>query len=197
MTTPHGQPGGTGSQPTPWPREESGASAASSPEHPETAVQHPVTTNDGPTASTGSAAGDTDRLPPETHGFFAPETDEPPPPKPRREKTVTPGERKRRLVLLIGLLVAVVLLALAALAFIWPAFLVKRVLDAEAVEEGVRKVLTNDYQITKLESVSCPAGRELRPGNTFECVVRIDNREQTVPITVKTEDGQYEVARPK
>lgn len=135
-------------------------------------------------------------LPPES-GFFAPEgSQEALPPPPAAGPPKPPREPRSRLPLVIALAVAVVVLAVTLLGFVWPAFLVRRVLDAGAVEEGVTRVLTDAYQ-EKVQSASCPANRELRPGNTFECVVRIDDQERTVPVTVKTEDGQYEVARPK
>jgi len=73
----------------------------------------------------------------------------------------------------------------------------KTTFDNNAVQGGVRKILTDNYGIDKLSNVSCPAGQEVKVGKTFDCTVTIDNQQRTVTITVKSGGGDYEVSQPK
>jgi Domain of unknown function (DUF4333) len=44
--------------------------------------------------------------------------------------------------------------------------------------------------------VTCGEGVRVEVGATFECQATIDGEQVTVPITVTSEDGGYEVGRP-
>jgi Domain of unknown function (DUF4333) len=108
----------------------------------------------------------------------------------------------------IWVLTAVLVLAVAAflvLGFLVFGFLVpKKVLDEGALESdnGVKKVLTakppNGYDIPadKIESVDCPANKDVKVGNEFDCTVKIDGQDRTVHIKVRDDEGQYEVSAP-
>jgi Domain of unknown function (DUF4333) len=107
----------------------------------------------------------------------------------------------------IWVLTAVLVLAVAAflvLGFVTPGFLNKKVLDEGALEGdgGVKKVLTakspNGYDIPadKIESVDCPANKEVKAGTEFDCTVKIEGKDQTVHIKVRDDEGQYEVSPP-
>jgi uncharacterized protein DUF4333 len=104
----------------------------------------------------------------------------------------------------IWIVVAVIVLAAGAFAvtaFVTPGFLNKKVFDETALEgdNGVKKILTGDYNVQNVESVDCPADVEVRQGNTFQCKVKIggdEPKEQTVNVTIKDNEGQYEVAPP-
>ena len=73
----------------------------------------------------------------------------------------------------------------------------KTAFDNSAVERGVQSILTENYGIENVTAVSCPAGQEVKTGNTFDCTATIDNQQKTVTVTVKTDDGEYEVGQPK
>jgi uncharacterized protein DUF4333 len=73
----------------------------------------------------------------------------------------------------------------------------KTTFDNSAVQRGVQTILTDSYGIDKVSNVSCPAGQEVKVGKTFDCTVTIDNQQRTVTITVKSDQGDYEVSQPK
>jgi Domain of unknown function (DUF4333) len=105
----------------------------------------------------------------------------------------------------IWILMVVVVLGVAAflvLGLVTPGFLNTKVFDQSALqgEEGVKKVLVDDYKVPDIESVSCPADQEVKQGNKFECKVKVggdEPKELTVQITVTNDDGQYQVALPE
>jgi hypothetical protein len=91
--------------------------------------------------------------------------------------------------------VVVVIVVVAVLGFVTPGFFNTRVFDAAALQEGVQRVLTQDYELD-VSSVTCGEGVRVEVGATFECQATIDGEQVTVPITVTSEDGGYEVGRP-
>jgi hypothetical protein len=44
--------------------------------------------------------------------------------------------------------------------------------------------------------VTCPSGKRVDVGSTFECTVQIGDDPKTVSITVTSEEGDYEVGMP-
>jgi len=68
--------------------------------------------------------------------------------------------------------------------------------DNVAVQEGVKKILTEDYK-KNVTTVTCPAGQEVKAGRTFTCTANVDGQDRQVTITVKTDSGEYEVGEPK
>lgn len=99
---------------------------------------------------------------------------------------------------IIGVTSLVVVLAIAAvLLFLWPGWLNKKVFDQNAVQDGVVKLINDSYNMDATEA-SCPkAGdTEVKAGNTFDCTVKVDGQDKTVTITVKDDDGKYEVSVP-
>jgi hypothetical protein len=105
----------------------------------------------------------------------------------------------------IWITMVVVVLAVAAflvLGLVTPGFLNTKVFDQAALQgdEGVKKILVDDYRLENIESVSCPADQEVKQGNKFECTVKQggdDPKDLTVQITVTSDDGQYQVALPE
>jgi Domain of unknown function (DUF4333) len=73
----------------------------------------------------------------------------------------------------------------------------KTTFDNTAVQRGVETILTGSYGLENVSNVSCPAGQEVKTGSTFDCTVTIDNQQRTVTITVKSDEGEYEVSQPK
>jgi len=96
----------------------------------------------------------------------------------------------------LGLGAAVVLVAAAAVVLFWiPGLLVQKVFDAEAMNRDVQRVLTDNYGVEGVESVSCPEDQPVTVDETFTCDVTVDGGQQQVTITVKSEDARYQVGR--
>ncbi|WP_436499326.1 DUF4333 domain-containing protein [Actinokineospora sp. HUAS TT18] len=100
----------------------------------------------------------------------------------------------------VWILVTVVVLAVGAvgvLGFITPGWFNTKVFDQSAIQDGVKSILTDKYNIEKVESVTCPAKQEVKKGAQFTCTAKIAGEDKTINITVKTEtNGEYEVAPP-
>lgn len=109
-----------------------------------------------------------------------------------------PEKKKSNTGLWIGVVVAVlVVAAVGVLGFVTPGFFNKKVLDQNAVQQGVVKILKERYQ-EEATDVQCPADQEVKAGNSFTCDLKVDGEARTVTITVKTEsDAQYEVSQSK
>lgn len=107
---------------------------------------------------------------------------------------VTPRKRTG-LIWTIVVVVVVVIAVVAVLCFVWPGFLNTKVLDTSSVQNGVKSVLQNDYKLS-VGTVTCPASPEVKVGNTFTCQATVNGQQKQVQVTVKTSDGQYEVAQP-
>ncbi|AXB42955.1 hypothetical protein A4R43_10695 [Amycolatopsis albispora] len=71
-----------------------------------------------------------------------------------------------------------------------------KLFDHGAVAQGVRQVLTQSFEITDLGAVVCPPGQPVRAGHTFDCQAQVGAEQRSVPITVKTDEGEYEVGAP-
>lgn len=114
----------------------------------------------------------------------------------RAKKQASKGHTsgRRRLVLLaaaVGLVGATVVVTLLA-----SGSLTGSDLDKTAVQKGVQTVLTTNYGIGDATSVVCPAGVSATKGTTFTCTVEIGSLQQTVPVTVLNDTGQYQVGAP-
>jgi hypothetical protein len=88
-----------------------------------------------------------------------------------------------------------VLAAVLILGFVSPGYFITTVFDRDAVQEGVRRILSDDYG-RNVQAVTCPADQKVQPGATFICQASIDGARRDVTIMVKTDSGEYEVARP-
>ncbi|GAA4034613.1 hypothetical protein GCM10022247_69800 [Allokutzneria multivorans] len=108
-----------------------------------------------------------------------------------------PEKKKSKMPLIIGIVAIVVLAAVGVTGFITPGFFVSKVFDNTAMQNDVKKMLTERYGQTKTESVTCPAGQKVALNATFECKAKIDGKDKAIPITVKTAEGRYEVGYPK
>ena len=110
----------------------------------------------------------------------------------------TGSSGKSKTGLWIGIIVAVIVLAAAAILLFWkPGFLNTTVFDSSQMESGVESVLTDEYGISNVGDVSCPSGKEITKGNEFTCTVQIDGADQEVPITVNDSEGNYTVGQPQ
>ena len=111
--------------------------------------------------------------------------------------TVTSGSSNRKRAAIFGGIGAVVVIAAVILitAFAWPGWAPKS-LDQNAVQDGVKQVLTKDYQATDVSNVSCPSGQNVEKGSSFTCSVTVGGQKQQVKVTILDDDGKYEVSRP-
>ena len=123
----------------------------------------------------------------------------------RREPPWAPGyapasrrsARKRRPPPWIPLAVAgAVVVVLLVLGFVTPGWFVTRVFDTAAVQNGVAKILTDDYGAEGVADVRCPENIGVAAGATFTCDATIDGDRVTVPVRVTDGAGRYEVGRP-
>ncbi|KAA2266582.1 DUF4333 domain-containing protein [Solihabitans fulvus] len=107
-------------------------------------------------------------------------------------------KKKSGATMWIVIAVVVVLLGVfAVLAFVAPGFMNKKVFDNAAVQTGVVSILKDNYKIADVSGAKCPAGQEVKKGATFNCTATIGGKDKTVAITVKTDDGEYEVGQPQ
>ncbi|WP_405165081.1 DUF4333 domain-containing protein [Nocardia sp. NBC_01499] len=97
--------------------------------------------------------------------------------------------------LIIGLVVlgVVVIGAIIALVLVLTS---KDKLDQSAVQDGVKKVLTDSYGIQDVSDVSCPSGQEVKVDATFDCNLKVSGEGKKVTIKITKDDGTYEVGRP-
>lgn len=115
------------------------------------------------------------------------------------QPTAAPTKKKSALpwILLVVGVVVIAGVVVAVLAF--TGALGKTTFDNTAVQDGVKKILTENYNVPadKVGAVSCPAGQEVKAGATFTCTATIDGQARQVTITIKNKDGEYEVGQPK
>lgn len=74
-----------------------------------------------------------------------------------------------------------------------------QVFDESALEgeDGIKRVLVEDYLMANVDSVDCPADQEVKQGSEFECTVEAGGDELTVTITVTDEENaEYQVGVP-
>ncbi|EID56229.1 DUF4333 domain-containing protein [Saccharomonospora xinjiangensis] len=96
----------------------------------------------------------------------------------------------------IGIAVAVVVLAGAAVVLFWkPGVVNPTVFDQNSMESDIQRVLQDSYGLT-VDGVTCPSGQEVKKDNTFTCEVTVGGAPQSVKITVTSDDGHYTVDKP-
>lgn len=108
------------------------------------------------------------------------------------------GKSKRARLLLVGAAGVLVIVGLIVLitAFWVPPKWAPRHLDQTSAQNGVRKVLTDDYQAGTVTDVRCPAKQEVAKGKSFTCSAKVGGQQQKIKVTFLDDDGKYEVARP-
>lgn len=102
------------------------------------------------------------------------------------------GKRKG---LIIGLAIGAVVVV-GAVATLLVLLLSKDKLDQSAVQDGVKKVLTDSYGIQDVSDVSCPSGQEVKANETFSCDLKVSGEGKKVTVKITNDDGTYEVGRP-
>ena len=102
----------------------------------------------------------------------------------------------------VGVFAAIVVAVVLVLGFWKPGFFVETMLDIDAAQTGVQRILTdqtNGYGAKNVEDVKCNNGENVKvqKGATFECEVSIDGTKRTLTVTFQDDDGTYEVGRPR
>lgn len=68
--------------------------------------------------------------------------------------------------------------------------------EQDALEDGVSTVLSDDFELTDVDDVACPATIVARGGEQFECTFTSGGKELSVPVEVLNDEGQYRVGGP-
>ncbi len=105
------------------------------------------------------------------------------------------GSGPTKLQLILGGAGVLMIALILVLGFVAPGYFLTRVFSAAAVQDGVQRVLTDDYGL-KVGSVTCAEGVAVTAGASFDCDATIDGRQWSVPIRITSSDGRYEVGRP-
>ncbi|WP_406278036.1 DUF4333 domain-containing protein [Nocardia sp. NBC_00881] len=103
------------------------------------------------------------------------------------------GKGGKGLIIGLSVLGVVVIGAIIGLVLVLTA---KDKLDQAAVQDGVKKVLSDSYGIQDVSDVSCPSGEEVKVDATFQCDLKVSGEAKKVTIKITKEDGTYEVGRP-
>ncbi|WP_228001268.1 DUF4333 domain-containing protein [Nocardia australiensis] len=105
------------------------------------------------------------------------------------------GAAKSKKGLFIGLGVVAVV-AIGAIVALVLALTSKDELDNSAVQDGVKKVLSDSYGIQDVADVSCPSGQKVAVDATFTCSLKVSGEQKNVTVKITKDDGTYEVGRP-
>jgi Domain of unknown function (DUF4333) len=105
------------------------------------------------------------------------------------------GKSKKGLWIGVGALILVVAVV-AVLGFLAPGFFNTKVFDNAKMQTDVQKILTDNYQVEGASNVTCPADQAVKDGTTFTCTVTVAGKQQTVPIKVVGDSGDYQVGAP-
>jgi hypothetical protein len=69
-----------------------------------------------------------------------------------------------------------------------------KIFDQAAVQDSVKRILTTDYKVEGVKTVTCPAKQEVKEATTFNCAVALADMVKKVTITVTSDEGDYEVS---
>ncbi|WP_229874516.1 DUF4333 domain-containing protein [Amycolatopsis deserti] len=70
-------------------------------------------------------------------------------------------------------------------------------LDQAAVQDGVLKILREDFGEGDVKNAQCPEDQPVRTGTTFECTVTVAGQPKKVTVRVLNDQAQYEVGMPR
>ncbi|HKS49396.1 MAG TPA: DUF4333 domain-containing protein [Amycolatopsis sp.] len=70
-------------------------------------------------------------------------------------------------------------------------------LDQRSIQDGVVKVLREDFGESDVRNVQCPSRQPVKTGITFECSALVGGQPKKVTIRVLNEQAQFEVGAPR
>ena len=83
---------------------------------------------------------------------------------------------------------------IAVLGFVTPGwFKPATVFDKVALQDGVKKILVENYKTPDVGDVSCPADQAVKANTTFDCTVTVKGEQKKITVSVKDDSGTYEV----
>lgn len=100
----------------------------------------------------------------------------------------------KKVLLIVG---GVIIALVAAIVVTGSLVLGSNTFDNAAVQDGVAKIVTESYGAIDVSDVSCPSGQKAETGTQFTCTLTTDGVPGSVTVTVKDDDGTYEVGRPR
>ncbi len=107
---------------------------------------------------------------------------------------------------LIGIIVAVVVLAVAAIVLFWKPGLLTgdKTFDNAQMSKDVQTILTNSptgnppgYGLPGISNVNCPSGQKVVASSSFTCTLTQNGAAKKVTITVTDDKGLYSVSPPQ
>ncbi|WP_410656569.1 DUF4333 domain-containing protein [Amycolatopsis sp. lyj-112] len=97
--------------------------------------------------------------------------------------------------LLIGGIAAAVLVAGGVGAWLLGAF-AGDTLDQKSVQDGVVRVLNENYGEPDVKNAKCPSGQAVENGTTFDCSVELSGQQKKVTVRVLNTTPEFEVGAP-
>jgi hypothetical protein len=97
--------------------------------------------------------------------------------------------------LIFGAIGVVVLAGAGAAAWLLGAFS-GDTLEQGSLQDGVSKVLKENYGEHDVRDMSCPAGQEIKTGTTFDCTAKVAGTPKTITVRVLNDTPEYEVGAP-
>ncbi|MEA5362082.1 DUF4333 domain-containing protein [Amycolatopsis sp., V23-08] len=109
---------------------------------------------------------------------------------------VAPDKKpKSKKPLLIGGIAVLVLVLGGGAAWLLGAFR-GDVLDQQSLQDGVVKVLNENYGEPDVKDAQCPSNEAAQNGTTFDCTVKIGGQAKKVTVRVLNDRPEYEVGAP-
>lgn len=96
--------------------------------------------------------------------------------------------------LIAGMVTVVVAFLVVLLGFfVGPRWFVSVVLDRDAAEQGVAKILREQDNTQHISDVQCPETMPVEPGRVYTCTVRVEGHDKSVTLTITDNVPHYEV----
>ncbi|WP_051791710.1 DUF4333 domain-containing protein [Amycolatopsis jejuensis] len=103
-----------------------------------------------------------------------------------------PRSKKPFLIAGAGVLVA----ALGVGAAWWFGAFSGDTLEQKSLQDGVSRVLGENYGEPDVKNVSCPTGQPITNGTTFDCTVQVGGQPKKVTVRVLNDKPEYSVGAP-
>ncbi|MYW89057.1 DUF4333 domain-containing protein [Amycolatopsis rubida] len=106
-----------------------------------------------------------------------------------------PGKPRSKKPFLIAGAVVVVLAAAGGITWATGVFR-GDTLDQKSLQEGVSRVLNENYGEPDVKNVACPSGQQIENGTTFDCTVQVGGQPKKVTVRVLNDKPEYSVGAP-
>ncbi|MEV6902034.1 DUF4333 domain-containing protein [Amycolatopsis sp. NPDC051372] len=109
-------------------------------------------------------------------------------------EAVKKAPRSKRPWVIAGAAVAVVIIGGGA-AWLLGAFQ-GDTLDQKSLQDGVSRVLAENYGEPDVKNVACPSGESTQNGTTFDCTLQLGGQPRKVTVRVLNDKPEYEIGAP-